>query len=91
LRIRRTVYWKFGAPITLAFLACIADQHPEAVEPPPAPATANVKERRGPHRWTAKAERTPRLTDAYIRPRVGTLPNEIPAFAGMSGGESLRD
>ena len=78
MRIRRTVYWKFGAPITLAFLACIADQHPEAVEPPPAPATANVKERRGPHRWTAKAERTPRLTHAYIRRALEPWPMKFP-------------
>jgi hypothetical protein len=78
LRIRRTVYWKFGAPITLAFLARIADQHPEAVEPPSAPATANVKERRGPHRWTAKAERTPRLTDAYIRRALEPCPTKFP-------------
>jgi hypothetical protein len=28
--IRRTSYVKLGKPITLAFVSCVADQHPEA-------------------------------------------------------------
>ena len=30
MRIRRTRYLKHGKPITLAFVGCVADQHPEA-------------------------------------------------------------
>ena len=30
MRIRRTSYLKDGKPITLPFVSCVADQHPEA-------------------------------------------------------------
>jgi len=37
--IRRTVYWKFGEPISLPFVACLSDEHPEVIDgaPPPEP------------------------------------------------------
>ena len=67
--LRRTVYWKFGEPITLAFVSCVADTHPELVDdaPPPAPAAPPPKlkfERAGPQssamsaaQWHAIASR----------------------------------
>ncbi len=55
--IRRTTYWKFGQPITLAFIAFVADQHPEVDDgaPPAPPGPPKVK------------ERPPYMTQAYIR------------------------
>jgi hypothetical protein len=34
MRIRRTIYVNLGKPITLAFVSCVADQHPEDAQPP---------------------------------------------------------
>ena len=49
MHIRRTTHWKFDQPISLPFIAAIADEHPEttADAPPPAPPAPAVKERRG--------------------------------------------
>ena len=33
--IRRTIYRVQGEPITLAFVGCIADSHPEAIDTTP--------------------------------------------------------
>ena len=61
MRIRRSVYVKLGEPITLAFVACIADHHPEHIEaapPPPEP------------EWLA-IERPPRWSEKLIRRTMG--------------------
>jgi hypothetical protein len=57
--IRKTVYLVRGMAVSLPFLACLADEHPEAIAVPPAPATPKSPERRGPRRRTPKAERPP--------------------------------
>ena len=49
--IRRTVYRIHGKPVTLAYLACIGDTHPELVDEAPPPAPAEPKVERGPS-WT---------------------------------------
>ena len=59
IRIRRTIYFQDDQPITLAFVACIADQHPEAIDaapPPPKPLAI---------------EHPPRLTEKLIRRTLG--------------------
>ena len=33
MHIRRTSYVNLGKPITLAFISCVADQHPEDPQP----------------------------------------------------------
>jgi hypothetical protein len=33
MRIRRTIYVNLGKPITLAFVSCVSDQHPEDARP----------------------------------------------------------
>jgi hypothetical protein len=47
--IRRTSYVKLGKPITLAFVSCVADQHPEAAaddtQTTPAPPKFNPEHR----------------------------------------------
>jgi hypothetical protein len=62
MRIRRARYLKHGKPITLAFVKCVADQHPEAAATayaqPPAPEPPKFNpERRVPRlitKFTAK-------------------------------------
>jgi hypothetical protein len=66
------VYLVRGMAVSLPFLACLADERPEAIAAPrqaaSVPVPTQVKERRGPRRWiTPKAERPPRMTDAYVR------------------------
>jgi hypothetical protein len=63
MRLRRAVYWKYGAPITLSFVGFIADDHPELVDNTPSPPPAAPPK--------VKAERGPRLTDNYIRIVLG--------------------
>ena len=51
--IRRTIYRVQGEPITLAFVACIADRHPEAIEAAPPPPPPKLAAERAP-RWSKK-------------------------------------
>ncbi len=51
--IRRTIYWKLGQPVSLAFVSDIPG-HPEADDaPPPAPPPPKLKFERPP-RWSEK-------------------------------------
>ena len=71
MHTRRTVYTVREMAVSLPFLPCLADEHPEVTTdaPPPAPPAPAVKERRGPnHRWS---ERPQKLTDALIRKTLG--------------------
>jgi len=39
--LRRTIYWAFGKPVSLAYIPALADEHPEAnviSHEPPTPA-----------------------------------------------------
>ena len=60
VRIRKTRYWRFGQPITLAYVSDIPS-HPKADDtaPPPTPEPP------------VKRERGPRLTAHYIRKVLG--------------------
>lgn len=61
MSIRHTVYMRLGQSITLAFVTCIADQHPEVHDTaPPLPPEPNPK-----------AERGPQLTESFIRKVLG--------------------
>jgi hypothetical protein len=56
--IRRIIYRIQGEPVTLAFVACIADQHPEhidAPQPPPEPLAIERPSRQS--RWSEKLTR----------------------------------
>jgi len=33
--IRRTTYWAFGKPVSLAYIPALADEHPEAISDEP--------------------------------------------------------
>ena len=74
--IRRTIYRAQGAPITLAFVACIADSHPELTDatPPPPPEPKPLAIERPP-RWSEKLIRRTmsraRETPAQMRNRIG--------------------
>ena len=62
MRIRRSVYVKLGQPISLAYLACIADSHPEvaieAASPPqPKPQPPALARAQQPSRWSEKLTR----------------------------------
>jgi len=52
--IRRTTYWAFGKPVSLAYIPALADEHPEATiisHEPPTPARPDYElpsERRAP-------------------------------------------
>ena len=53
--IHRTIYWVQGQPITLAYLACLADIHPETIEaPPPKPQPVALARAQRPSRWSEK-------------------------------------
>ncbi|MET0707610.1 MAG: hypothetical protein ABWY82_12335 [Tardiphaga sp.] len=51
MRIRRSTYVKLGESVTLAFIPCLADQHPELTDdtPPPPPSPPKVRAKRGSH------------------------------------------
>ena len=59
MHIRRTVYCRLGQPITLAFVAFVGDEHPEVNSTPPPTAPR------------PKAERSPALTETFIRKVLG--------------------
>jgi hypothetical protein len=40
MNLRKTTYRQHGQPISLLFLDCLSDQHPEYVEPAPPPEPA---------------------------------------------------
>ena len=63
MRVRRSVYWKFGKPITLAFISGI-DAHPELLDdaPPSAPPQPQPE---------PKTLRPPRWSDRTIRRMMG--------------------
>jgi hypothetical protein len=53
--IRRTTYWAFGKPVSLAYIPALADEHPEAMgDEPPTPARPDYE--------TPGERRTPRTT-----------------------------
>ena len=60
-RARRCAYLKYGALVSLAFVGCVADEHPEVDDTPPAPEPPRAKERRGPKRYK------PRQPSAAVR------------------------
>ena len=42
-RVRRCAYLKYGALVSLAFVGCVADEHPEVGDTPPAPEPPRAK------------------------------------------------
>jgi hypothetical protein len=53
--IRRTTYWAFGRPVSLAYIPALADEHPEAIgDEPPTPARLDYE--------LPSERRTPRTT-----------------------------
>jgi len=56
MHIRRSTYLQDGQPVTLAFLPCLAESHPEAIEaaPPPQPQPPALAR---PSRWSGKLVR----------------------------------
>lgn len=59
--IRRTTYMVLGRPVSLAYIPCIGDEHPEAVPGAPPP----------PRPDRASHERAPKMTEAAIRRVLG--------------------
>lgn len=80
MRIRRSVYWKFGEPITLAFIACVGDQHPEIPDdaPPPAPTAPPPR---------LKFKRDARWSDRNIRRALGKDPKQAARVHNQVGFE----
>ena len=62
MRIRRSVHWRLGQPISLPFVACIGDVHPELIDGAPPPPKPLKPKRR---------ECGPRLTEKNIRLALG--------------------
>ena len=60
--LRRSVYWKFGEPITLAFVSCVVDFAPELTTATPAPTAPPPK---------LKFERAPRWSERNVRRAMG--------------------
>ena len=73
MNIRRTTYTVRGEHVSLPFIATLADEHPETIEPPPAPESPRVKERRGPREPVSL--RSPRMTAKAIRRALGKDPD----------------
>jgi hypothetical protein len=71
--LRRTVYWKFGEPITLAFMACVGDQHPELLDDAPSP----------PQPKAPTSDRSSAFSDRNIRRALGKGPARTPNQVGF--------
>jgi hypothetical protein len=70
--LRKATYWVRGTAVSLAFIPCIADQHPEVFGTPREP--NRVPQERGQYATTARVRRAlgkDRAYSAALKGRVG--------------------
>ena len=79
VRIRRSVHWRLGQPISLPFVACIGDVHPELIDGAPPPPKPLKPKRR---------ECGPRLTAEKHPPRVGQARTATPGRSAIRSGHA---
>ena len=89
MRIRRTVYWRFDQPITLPYVSCVGDIHPEltADTPPPTAPPPKLRFERAP-RWSERNVRRAMGRDREqaaraLKPCVGCQGGRVKVYAVM--------
>jgi hypothetical protein len=80
MHIRKSRYLVLGQHITLAFVACIADRHPELIDTAP-PASPEPPRLSG-------AERPPRFSERNIRKALGRDPKQSARLLHKVGYEA---